>query len=80
MSKVELVNRSNRFKVIIVGEPRVGKTTLIKKFIKAKIIEEYMPTVGTSISKQPVKVRKNGGEVTAHLLLWDITMELKGPS
>ncbi len=67
-----MVDRSKRFKILVIGEPRVGKTTLINKYVKVEILREYMPTVGASISKQPVTVQNDGKEEDVHLLIWDI--------
>ena len=60
------------YKVITIGNPAVGKTSLIKKYVKHQIDNEYLPTVGASISKQPTVVNDNGAQVPIGLLIWDI--------
>ena len=42
------------YKVIVIGDPAVGKTSLLYKFAKNKFEEKYLPTVGTNILKEPV--------------------------
>ncbi len=59
-------------KIIIIGDPAVGKTSLIKKYVKTQIDSEYLPTVGAHISKQPVKLLLGKDIVNVALLLWDI--------
>jgi len=59
-------------KIIIIGDPAVGKTSLIKRYVKTQIDSEYLPTVGAHISKQPVKLLIGNEIVNVALLLWDI--------
>jgi Ras-related protein Rab-2A len=59
-------------KIIIIGDPAVGKTSLIKKYVKTTIDSEYLPTVGAQISKQPVKLLIGKDIINVALLFWDI--------
>ncbi|MHA1734568.1 MAG: Rab family GTPase [Promethearchaeota archaeon] len=59
-------------KVIIVGDPAVGKTSLIQQYVHTRIDDEYMPTVGAHISKQPVQLNVNGNKVDVNLMIWDL--------
>ncbi|HMF30279.1 MAG TPA: Rab family GTPase [Candidatus Lokiarchaeia archaeon] len=59
-------------KIIIIGDPVVGKTSLIKKYVKNQIESEYMPTVGAEISHQPVKLMVGSEIVNVSLMIWDI--------
>ena len=36
------------FKVIVIGDPAVGKTSLLTKFATKKFKTQYIPTVGVS--------------------------------
>jgi small GTP-binding protein len=56
------------FKLIFVGDPAVGKTSLIRKYVTHQFEHDYLPTVGVSISKQPVEVDGR----TINLLIWDL--------
>ncbi|KKN41778.1 hypothetical protein LCGC14_0719860 [marine sediment metagenome] len=61
------------FKVIVVGDPAVGKTSLLRKFSSEKFEYEYIPTVGVNIVKEQVAIKDNTGkDVTVSLMLWDI--------
>ncbi len=57
-----------KFKVCIVGEPMVGKTSLIKRFVYNMFSDKYMMTIGTNIYKKTVAHRGD----TVHLMLWDV--------
>lgn len=61
------------YKVIIIGDPAIGKTSLIKKYVTHQFEKDYIPTVGVSISKQPVTLEiEDGKTVKINLLLWDL--------
>jgi Ras-related protein Rab-8A len=53
-----------KFKVIILGDPTVGKTSTVLKFTDNVFMRAYVPTVGMSITQK----RFNNVE----LVLWDI--------
>ncbi len=57
-------------KVCICGDPSVGKTSLVKRFVTGKYDDKYISTLGTVISKKSVKVQ-SGNDVT--MMLWDIS-------
>jgi len=52
------------YKIVMVGDFGVGKTSLVKRFVDNSFSEEYLSTIGVSISK------KHLNEST--LMLWDI--------
>lgn len=58
------------YKVIVVGDPAVGKTELLSKFTTNDFEEKYLPTVGVSILKEPIKLSKFN--TTINLMFWDI--------
>ncbi len=61
------------YKVIIIGDPAIGKTSLIKKYVTHQFEKDYIPTVGVSISKQPVTIKIEGDKtLNINLLLWDL--------
>jgi len=39
------------FKIIIIGDGTVGKTSLIKRYTQASFQKEYIATLGTQFSK-----------------------------
>lgn len=60
------------FKVIVIGDPSVGKTSLLTKFSTKKFKEQYIPTVGTNITKEQVDLDIKDKDVVINLMLWDI--------
>ncbi|MHA1132190.1 MAG: Rab family GTPase [Candidatus Helarchaeota archaeon] len=57
-----------RYKVVIVGDGSVGKTTLILRYTEKRFRESYIPTIGV----QWVVKQLNYQESTVYLTIWDI--------
>jgi small GTP-binding protein len=70
--KIETKENKFRYKIIIIGNGTVGKTSLIRKYVKHQIDNDYMPTVGASISKQPVTLGTGDDAVKVSLLIFDV--------
>jgi Ras-related protein Rab-1A len=60
------------YKVIVIGDPAVGKTSLLNKYTQKKFAAEYIPTVGTNILKEIVDIEENKKKIQVNLMLWDI--------
>ena len=61
------------FKIIVIGDPAVGKTSLLTNFCGEKFDYEYIPTVGVNITKEPVTIKDDmGKDTTVNLMIWDI--------
>jgi small GTP-binding protein len=61
------------YKIIVIGDPSVGKTSLLTNFCGDKFTYEYVPTVGVNITKEKVTVKKDMGKDTdISLMIWDI--------
>lgn len=65
-----MLKNSNKYiyKIIIVGDGGVGKTSLIKKFTEGSFEQEYIKTIGAQFSKY--ESERNGDKIK--LLFWDI--------
>ena len=59
-------------KICVVGEFAVGKTTLIKRFVKSYFNKEYIPTIGANLYQKTVSLKSNGDVYEANLNIWDI--------
>ncbi len=57
-----------KFKVCLMGEPSVGKTSLIKRFVFNIFSDKYLETIGTNIYKKNLK----SGDEEVTLMVWDI--------
>ena len=57
-----------RFKIVVIGDGAVGKTSLIKKFTKGTFEKDYVKTIGAQFSKYNQEI--NGDII--RLIFWDI--------
>lgn len=60
------------FKIVIIGDAAVGKTSLINRFIEAKFKEDYRPTLGANLLRQNVDIEVDGKQFLCTLVIWDI--------
>ena len=56
------------FKITIIGDGGVGKTSLIKKFTQGSFQKEYIKTIGAQFSEYDAEIRGDA----IRLLFWDI--------
>lgn len=67
-----------KWKIIVLGEPAVGKTTLMLKYTEKKFRELYIPTVGAQVSKKELVFNGSSENKTAvDLYIWDIAGQSK---
>ena len=59
----------NRFKVIVVGDGSVGKTSFISRYVNDEYIKSYKPTLGVDFFVKKLNIQ-DGSRV--HLHMWDI--------
>lgn len=57
------------YKVVMVGDFGVGKTSLVQRFVDNSFSEEYLSSIGVSISKKNL-ISKN--DIDSKVMLWDI--------
>ena len=57
-----------KFKITVVGDPAVGKTTLVKKYTTGSFQKDYISTLGAQFSNYEEKIE--GKQVK--LFIWDI--------
>ncbi|MFW9936440.1 MAG: Rab family GTPase [Candidatus Thorarchaeota archaeon] len=58
-----------RLKIIILGEPGVGKTSLVKKFVSGQFSKDYRASIGTNIFIKKLNLNKDKSVV---VYIWDI--------
>ncbi len=61
------------FKITILGDAAVGKTSLINQFIEGSFQDDYKPTLGANIVRKDVNL--NG--VKVRLIMWDLAGQEK---
>jgi len=55
-------------KVCMVGDPAVGKTSLIRRFVLDSFSDKYLATIGTKVTKKELKIGKD----EIKLMIWDV--------
>jgi small GTP-binding protein len=60
-----------RFKIVLIGDGAVGKTSLIKNFTKGTFEKDYIKTIGAQLSNY---IKEINGD-TIRLLFWDIAAQ-----
>ena len=58
-------------KICMIGATGVGKTSLVRQFVKSIFSEKYHSTIGVKVDKKVVRLEEN--EVT--MMLWDLQGE-----
>jgi len=55
-------------KVCMLGDPSVGKTSLVRRFVYNEYSDRYLSTLGTKVSEKRVSLDKE----TVQMVIWDI--------
>ena len=61
-------------KIVVLGDPAVGKTSLIRRFVINAFDDKYLTTIGAKIVKKEVQLRSGGAkpDIDATLMIWDV--------
>jgi len=62
------VEPQSKFKVVILGDPSVGKTSSVLRFTDNVFLRAYIPTLGLNITQKRFKMKN----VSIELVLWDV--------
>jgi len=60
-------SRSQSFKVVLLGEGRVGKTSLVLRFCRDTFVDGQPPTIQASCLERALRL----GDKTCNLVIWD---------
>lgn len=66
---MSLENVEDSIKVIVVGDGNVGKTSMLRRFVRGEFVDQYKKTIGAEFLEKEVYVRELNQAVT--LMLWD---------
>jgi small GTP-binding protein len=61
------------FKIVVLGEAAVGKTSLINQYVESTFKEDYKPTLGANIIRKDVKINNTN----IRLIMWDLAGQEK---
>jgi small GTP-binding protein len=65
--------RRFRLKLVLLGDPGVGKTSLIRRYVDRTFDEDYVKTLGAVVSRRVDRLKdEEGRPVSVDLLIWDI--------
>ena len=56
------------FKIVVVGDYGVGKTSLLNRYIDMKFVEDYLPTLGVNMLRKEMTYKNS----KIKLMFWDI--------
>jgi small GTP-binding protein len=62
------------FKVLLLGAPAVGKTSILYRFVKNKFSHDYITTIGINYLTKEISMEKKDN---AKLVIWDIAGQQK---
>lgn len=62
-----------KFKIVVCGNPSVGKTSSVLRFTHNAFTRTYIPTLGVNVSEKNVKIKSD----VIELVLWDIAGQSK---
>lgn len=72
-SNTQSAAKRMKAKVCLVGEPAVGKTSLIRRFVLDVFDDSYIATMGAKVLKKDVGVLDDTyGNLLVNLVIWDI--------
>lgn len=62
-----------KFRIVLLGEAMVGKTSLLRRYTENIFNEEYKQTIGTTFATKDVETRDTHGNVRqVRLSIWDM--------
>jgi len=59
-------------KICLIGDPAVGKTSLIRKYVTDVFDDKYIGTLGTKVTKKRVLIEEPEVNYDLTLAIWDI--------
>lgn len=76
MKERESVDNVAKLKVGLVGDSKVGKTSLIQRFVLDQFDDKYIKTIGAKVSKMETLLPLSGNRrVRVVMMIWDIIGE-----
>ena len=63
------------YKIVLLGEAAVGKTSLLNRFCEGTFQEDYKPTLGANIIRKDVDLEETNTKI--RLIMWDLAGQEK---
>jgi len=66
--------RSLKYKICLVGEHKVGKTCLIRRYVFNEFSDGYITTIGAKVTKKSIEAQHPDSKepLSLDLMIWDI--------
>ena len=73
MSVMQEITRIKR-KIVLVGNPAVGKTSLIRRYVEDKFSDNYLMTIGFKVTSKRLMImdETSGSNIELTLMIWDV--------
>jgi small GTP-binding protein len=55
------------FKIVVIGDSGVGKSSLIHRYVKSQYMQDFKPTIGAEFSNKEIEI--DGKKVVSQI--WD---------
>jgi small GTP-binding protein len=59
-------------KIVLLGDPAVGKTSLIRRFVLNSFDEKYVSTIGARVSKKEMDLTTAVYNIKMDMMIWDL--------
>ena len=59
-------------KICLLGDPAVGKTSLIRRYVFDEFDDTYITTIGTKVTKKALEMKCGDKTYKLSMLIWDI--------
>ncbi len=71
-----MIRKKFLFKIVVVGDGGVGKTTMIQRLITGNYLPQKM-TIGTDLATYAIEIEKGNSIYEVYLQLWDFAGEAR---
>lgn len=59
-------------KIVLLGDPQVGKTSLMRRFVLDSFDDKYIATIGVKVSKKVVNIDSSGSGIEMSMMIYDV--------
>ena len=72
ISRKARIRHQLKTKVCLLGEPSVGKTSLIRRYVLDQFEDTYISTIGTKVTKKDIYLPRDDPSILLTMMIWDI--------
>lgn len=78
MIKMQQETLHYKRKIMLIGNPSVGKTSLVRRFVTDSFSDKYLTTVGFKVMKKELILNgSNGNIISLNLIIWDMMGQME---